>query len=509
MPRLTDNYPNAYNDFHGSGTACVFKSGPAWHVRTGPQAQGIVREPRPVHGHAIGATWLSIGRRICDELDSMAVRWTCINPLAYANAGEAKPFCPLILSIGVTPGSLLYDVAVAAAAAAAVKKILAGDGFDTIEVAFVEWVVTRSVGPKLLSFNPLLDGYPYYEGTAALYFRLSKDDKRVAMLTCAHVARPPPAYAANTGMARKKPSQAREEFVALGHRGYDNAVNAMMGTIGDLAASIDHWNDVLRRFGEPVEGEKSAVTKRREEHVRLVAKAMEEIEEVNALHDEVTKVRTTPDQRIIGFVLHSEPIEVSVGPHGYTKDWALIELYDDKIDWPSFKGNKVYVGGKLSVPDFRTMMFPHPTDRATYQYPQDGLLQAYGVVQEHEIRNPQHLDANGDKCLLVVKNGLTTGTTAGYVNGLESFVYRYPEYGINQTSIEIAVVACDRTHGKFSDAGDSGSIVLARDGRIVGILTGGAGPTNETDVTYLTPYWWVEEQIKAKYPGSFLYDVVQ
>ncbi len=48
------------------------------------------------------------------------------------------------------------------------------------------------------------------------------------------------------------------------------------------------------------------------------------------------------------------------------------------------------------------------------------------------------------------------------------------------------------------------SIVLARDGRIVGILTGGAG-----DISYLTPYWWVGQQIQAKYAGCFLYEVVQ
>ena len=51
-----------------------------------------------------------------------------------------------------------------------------------------------------------------------------------------------------------------------------------------------------------------------------------------------------------------------------------------------------------------------------------------------------------------------------------------------------------------------GSIVLARDGRIVGILTGGAGPTDATDVSYLTPYWWLEKRVKAKYPGCYLYE---
>ena len=366
--RLTDNYANAYSDFYGSGTPCIFKSDPSWRVRKGPQAQGIEREARPVYRHAIEPTWRSIGKCIYDKLDSIGVKWTSINPLAYADAGEAKPFCSLILSISVKPHSLLYDAAVAAVAA--VTGILAEAGFHAIEVAFVESVVTRSVaaGPKLLSFEPLFDNipdlrkpftpalglsiaplmYPHFEGTAALYFRLSKDDKRTAILTCAHVARPPPVFP-NTSMTRNNTSQAREDFVALGNMSYSNAVKAMMGTIGDRLRSIKVWNDMLSRLGEPVEGEKSVVTKRRKEHVELVAKAKEEIEEVNAIHDEVTKHRTTPDQRVIGFVLHSEKIEVSVEPHHFTRDWALIELYDEKIDWATFKGNKVYVGTSFSI----------------------------------------------------------------------------------------------------------------------------------------------------------------
>ena len=154
-------------------------------------------------------------------------------------------------------------------------------------------------------------------------------------------------------------------------------------------------------------------------------------------------------------------------------------------------------------------MFPHPVNQANYEYPQDGLLQANGVVQDDEFRDPQHLDVHGEKCLLVVKNGLITGTTVGRVNGLESFIRTYDDDGVEHTSIEFAVLPYDKKRGKFSGAGDSGSIVLARDGRIVGILTGGAGPTGEIDISYLTPYWWVEQQIKAKYPDCFLYEVVE
>jgi len=154
-------------------------------------------------------------------------------------------------------------------------------------------------------------------------------------------------------------------------------------------------------------------------------------------------------------------------------------------------------------------MFPQPEGKAGYQYPKDGLLQALGVVQEAEIRDPKHLDANRQECLLVVKNGGTTDTTVGRANGLESAKRTHPEHGIiKETSIEIAVLPYNRARGEFSDAGDSGSIVLTRDGKILGVLTGGAGPAEETDITFLTPYWWLEKRIKDKFPSAFLYQVV-
>lgn len=152
-------------------------------------------------------------------------------------------------------------------------------------------------------------------------------------------------------------------------------------------------------------------------------------------------------------------------------------------------------------------MFPDITDRKRYPYPKDGLLQAYGVVQDHEIKNPQQLDVFGGPCLLAIKNGLGTGTTVGRVNRLDSFLRTYDEFGIRQTSLEVAVLTYDFTK-RFSAPGDSGSVVLTRDGRIVGILTGGAGPTWNHDITYLTPYWWLEKKIKARFPECFLYEVV-
>ncbi|KAF7789103.1 hypothetical protein EIP86_000037 [Pleurotus ostreatoroseus] len=112
------------------------------------------------------------------------------------------------------------------------------------------------------------------------------------------------------------------------------------------------------------------------------------------------------------------------------------------------------------------------------QCPEDGLLQALDGVQDAEMHNPQHLDVHG----------LATGTTVGRVNGLESFTRVYKEYGISQKSLEVAVLPYDTVHGTFSQAGDSGAVVLDRAGRIVGVVTGGSGPadTGETETTDLT-----------------------
>ncbi|KAM5531469.1 hypothetical protein V8D89_014859 [Ganoderma adspersum] len=535
-PRLTKCYPDAYKDFYGlpSNPPCVYKSGPAWRER--PGSYRIIREARPVYDHPISDQWHAIGTSIYQFLDSQSVKWTSLDPVAFAEEGEVKPFCPLLMWIEVYPESLRYDVAVAAAEA--IKKMLAEAGFPEIEVAFRESVVTRSMAPdpKLLSFNPRLHlvpdlvsvpelhkpftptlglaiaplKTPYNEGTGALYFRVSSTNKRTVLLTAAHVPRLS-SELANTGMSRTPSGQAAEEIVALGGQGYSNAVTQMLNAIDDLTWSIDISNDEISRFPKPTEGgeEYKETADMRQRYLRQVDVAKEKIEKINKLHGDVTKFWTDPAQRTIGFVIHAEPIAVSDGPHQFIRDWALIELYEEKIDWDSFKGNKIYIGGNFSPYECFKTMFPRPEDRAGLKSPRHGLLQACGVVQDKEIRSPQHLDANGYKCLLGVKNGMATGTTVGRVNGLNSFTRVYTEHGVEQTSVEVAVLAYNRKRGAFSAPEDSGAIVLERGGGIIGMLTSGGGKAEDIDTTYLTPYWWLDEQIKKLFPDCYLYEVVE
>jgi hypothetical protein len=150
-------------------------------------------------------------------------------------------------------------------------------------------------------------------------------------------------------------------------------------------------------------------------------------------------------------------------------------------------------------------MHPHPEGRHSFKFPPGGLLQVKGFVPEREIRQPQQCDANGEDCLIVLKNGNTTGVTFGRGTGLESFVRTYPEYGNAETSMEFAVYPYSNKEGSFSAPGDSGSIVVDGQGRIVGLLSGGTGASDSTDVTYLTPYFWLEQRIKEVFPNCYLF----
>ena len=115
------------------------------------------------------------------------------------------------------------------------------------------------------------------------------------------------------------------------------------------------------------------------------------------------------------------------------------------------------------------------------------------------------LDENGEECLIVVKNGNTTGVTIGRATGIESFVREYDEHDIRSRSMQLTIYPSSHKDGAFSAPGDSGSVIADANGRIFGILTGGAGRKDSTDVTYAAPYYWVEERIMSAFPDSYLY----
>lgn len=86
-----------------------FKTGPAWPVAQGHwQAQKLVRAARPIYHLQETAIWPQTAQRIVSVLDSLevGVQFTAVDPLAYANTGEATLFCNFVVVISVKPNSL-------------------------------------------------------------------------------------------------------------------------------------------------------------------------------------------------------------------------------------------------------------------------------------------------------------------------------------------------------------------------------------------------------------------
>src|SRR5258708_7172147 len=84
------------------------------------------------------------------------------------------------------------------------------------------------------------------------------------------------------------------------------------------------------------------------------------------------------------------------------------------------------------------------------------------------------------------------GNATGVTIGREYF-----NNNTHQTSMEWAILPYDNNSGVFSAPGDSGSIIVDGRGHFGDLLTGGAGKTESSDVTYTTPLFWVFPRIEA------------
>ena len=362
---LTSDYPGALSDFYGlpSNPISVYRTGDAWLVPNGPQPQRVLREARPICNHPIRDVWPTLGGQVYKFLDSLEVKWSTIDPVRFAEEGGKAG--PLYLWVGVEPKSLSLEGAKDAAVGC--KRILADAQFPDVEIAFRESVYTRFTGPRLLNhvsvFDPTADmrspftpdlgvqiaprAAPHFEGTGALYLCEGGESSRVFLLTVRHVALPQSIH--RNELYERKRGQPRHEVLILGSKAYPDALEAMMNRIGRELVSLDHYKGGLAALREAVEGEDATVANNRQLFENKVTNAEKVITAIDKFHDNITKHWSTPSQRTIGYVVHAPPISVCTGPKKFMEDWALIDLYRDKIDWSGFKGNIVYLGTSRSI----------------------------------------------------------------------------------------------------------------------------------------------------------------
>ena len=111
LPLISNSNFEAQSDYYGlpSKPVSVYHMGVAWQRPTGPEAQCVPKEARPICKHVIADVWDELGPQILDYLDSVNIYWTTIDITHFAKV-EKDPG-PVFHWVGMKPRSLSCESA--------------------------------------------------------------------------------------------------------------------------------------------------------------------------------------------------------------------------------------------------------------------------------------------------------------------------------------------------------------------------------------------------------------
>ncbi|KAI0247204.1 hypothetical protein BJV78DRAFT_1285715 [Lactifluus subvellereus] len=487
-----------------------------WTMPTGPEAYRQLKELRPVFGHKLNAVWTTdLGPKVCQLLDSKGILWTSIDVVRFIKVRKGETVGPVVLWIGVAAESLSGEDAHTSANGC--LDLLKEFDITDVEVEFRESIYTPLAGPNLLKPASYLDpdvdvrgpltpalglsiasqATPRAEGTGGIYLAEGGDSKKVLLVTARHVLFPPD-DGPDVNYACTNTSAPRRNVLLLGTKAFNNFLDSIKIRIARHAIMMeghDHeWEieDLQARVaGADEDAEKAR--KQLERAQRLLDDTREAMQALEKFYYESKKKWSHPSRRILGHIVRSPPITPGAGTERFTEDYAVVELDSSKIK-DTFKGNVIDLGTKIPKDEFTLKI--RDDAAPSFKYPHGRLLPLRGLISEDLMRSPDMLDHDGESCLLVIKNGNATGVTIGRATGIFSYVRKYFSNHTHQTSMEWAILPYDSKSGAFSAPGDSGSIIVDVSGRVGGILTGGAGKTASSDITYATPFFWLLPRIR-------------
>ena len=177
---------------------------------------------------------------------------------------------------------------------------------------------------------------PHVKGTGGLYLCKGGDSKDVLLVTARHVLFPPN-EGLNVDYTHTNASAPRRNVLLLGTKAFDNFVKTIKLRIRQHGIMADYHNRQIKTLQEKIEKLKEKEADEDEDNVKeamgtlekiqkLLDKANEAMEALDEFHDEVTKKRRRPSQRILGHIFRSPPITLSTGTEGFTEDYAVVEL---------------------------------------------------------------------------------------------------------------------------------------------------------------------------------------
>ncbi|KAH9010412.1 hypothetical protein EDB84DRAFT_1445726 [Lactarius hengduanensis] len=415
-----------------------------------PQARRQIR-PYPyqvslhgVYDTPLNGVWETVGPEIVDLITAWKINWSSVDParfFTHATLGEKEKgsLGPVVIWVGVIPGSTSSDTAheVSQEILALLRKrgvkMLSWNG---VRPSCRGWQVhplcamsaapippTMSVGflTALLGIPLAIQGMEAddAQGTLTLWFHENNDRKAISAQRFSELALPRPSQEHHPSTTSTKVAHPRTSFELLEAMEQDEEV---VGEIRANRRNLDDENEAIRQL-------------------------------------EALSTAT------LAYVQHAEAIKVDVeGGTRYTSDWAAFLGSEAKVK-ACFEGNVVDLeifGHVLSSGGGKT----------TFKFPAGRKLRIVGCATKEDLANPTEFDSEGERCLIVGKDGNTTDLTVGRYVGLVSFTNNVgivsAELGIYNSGLENAEV--------FSAKGDSGSLVWhMKDGKayIVGQLHSG------------------------------------
>ena len=506
LPCLSDLEAKLYYYGLPSRPVLIARTGSLWEA-PGPEAYPRLKELRIVGSHEISKVWEdNLALKVHAILDENGVDWSSTDVVRVGYVDE--PYGNVILWIGVRPGSLSYEVGINVAHQC--KKVLLDHAISDIDVEIRQSEIIQSAGPRLLQptddIDPTVEvrepfattlgiticarSTPWVEGTAG-FFLHNGGDGRLLLATARHVVFP---RSDNNLYERKFQSQPRHDILVLSEASFQQH----LVSIDDQAKAQDDATSYQTKRMEKMAGRDDEIAIAACEDARNIMKRAEATAKVlSDFHRQLSTAWATDDSRSIGHVIFSPPIVIGAGTEQYTQDVAVIDVDTSKIDPRSFTGNAIDLGTKFTPNALKKMMHPNRRNSHSFDFPGDRLLKLRGTITDDEMRKPTMVDENGDGCIMVLKRGRTTGLTVGRANNIFSYTRIYFGGRYTGVSKEWAILPFDNKSGAFSAKGDSGSVVVDGAGRIGGLLTGGSGPTDSTDVTYVTPIDFVLKTIRS------------
>ncbi|KAJ7600583.1 hypothetical protein C8J56DRAFT_767396 [Mycena floridula] len=474
---------------------------------TGPEAYRRLKYLCPVFDHKLGDKWEYVGPKVRDMLDKQQVRFSTIDVVRFrtvANQESPAVISPVVIWIGVLPFSLTDEDA--ANSANLILALLEDEDITDVDIEFRESVFRRSaelykpawsLDPTRNVIDPLTTALgipiaaaktPHLQGTMGFYF---KDGDDLYGVTARHVLFPSDEDNSDYIYNPKGP---RKQVLVMGTNAWKNYRESVDNHIDNLRYTTKYHMRSMGSLEERAKGDTPAAAKAKKELTKtreLLENMSEAINELEELYKQIKKDFGKPSQRVIGHVVWSPAITGAP----FTKDVCVVKL-DKSRFLPNFKGNVIDLGTEIDPGKFVMKMYARTDKQPRFEYPIGRLFKLEGFLTEHQMRRGY-----------VIKRGLTTLTTIGHPTGLFSYARQYFSNQTHQDSKEWAILPYDHNSGAFAEGGDSGSIIASGTGEFGGLLTGGCGKTESSDITYATPMFWLWDIIKDKFPNANLYPV--